>query len=170
MRDALQDTAASWYSRPKGVYAITIDRNTGLLPTRDCDNIMTEYFLEGTIPTEYSTDCGEGTGRDESFNIDIFNKKRDSSNFFGQPSGEGQPEVEEFDFNGDLGLEEEEIYLPDTDMYPEEIGSEDAYDTEGAPGSEDDNHTEGAPGTGIVPDTEVVSETKGSLETDVDVR
>ena len=38
---------------------------------------ITEYFLKGTIPTEYCTECGGG-GRDDSFNVDIFKRKEDS--------------------------------------------------------------------------------------------
>lgn len=78
MRDALQDKPATWYSRPRGVYAIKICRNSGLLPTKECKDTMVEYFLEGTIPKEYCYDCGREK-QDKSFNIDIFkNRKRGS--------------------------------------------------------------------------------------------
>ncbi len=184
MRDALQDTASSWYSRPKGVYAITIDRKTGLLPTKDCNDTMTEYFLEGTIPTEYSTDCGKGTSRDESFNIDIFNKKKDSSGFFGRSSSQGKQEMEEFNFKDDLGFEEEDLLFPETDLYPEEqevidaigtegtsgiedaIGFEDAYDTEGAIGSEDVSDVEDATGIEDAIGSEDVSDVEDAIGTE----
>jgi membrane peptidoglycan carboxypeptidase len=103
MRDALQDKPSDWFPRPQGVYAITIDRNTGLLPTKDCKDIMTEYFLEGTIPTEYSTQCGEEEGSNESFNIDIFNRKDDSSRFFESPRPEDSSFSESYDMDFDMG-------------------------------------------------------------------
>ena len=106
MRDALQDKPSDWFPRPQGVYAITIDRNTGLLPTKDCKNIMTEYFLEGTIPTEYSTQCGEEKSGDESFNIDIFNRKKDSSRFFESPRSEESSFSESYDMDFDMDVGE----------------------------------------------------------------
>jgi hypothetical protein len=133
MRDALQDTPAGWFSRPQGVYAINIDRETGLLPTKECEHIMTEYFLEGTIPTEYSTECGEGKGGDESFNIDIFNRKEDSSGFFGSPSGEDEPFAEEHDLDFDLGIEEDDQPYPAPDAYPNENGEADSEYIENGP-------------------------------------
>jgi len=77
MRDSLKGKPQSWYSRPSDVYAINICRESGLLPTKDCERTITEYFLKGTIPTEYCTECGGG-GRDDSFNVDIFKRKEDS--------------------------------------------------------------------------------------------
>jgi penicillin-binding protein 1A len=133
MRDALQDTPAGWFSRPQGVYAINIDRETGLLPTKKCEHIMTEYFLEGTIPNEYSTECGEGKGGDESFNIDIFNRKEDSSSFFGSPSGEDEPFAEEHDLDFDLGIEEDDQPYPAPDAYPNENGEADSEYIENGP-------------------------------------
>lgn len=78
MRDALQDTPATWYSRPKGVYAIQICRNSGLLPSKDCKDTIIEYFLEGTLPKEHCYECSGGK-QDKSFNIDIFKKRKRSS-------------------------------------------------------------------------------------------
>jgi len=75
MRDALKDTPPSWYSRPKGVYAINICKKSGLLPTRSCTDTMTEYFLDGTIPTQYCQECGTSQTGD-SFNINIFKRKK----------------------------------------------------------------------------------------------
>jgi len=75
MRDALKDTPPSWYSRPKGVYTINICKKSGLLPSKYCTETMTEYFLEGTIPTEYCQECGKSKAED-SFNINIFKRKK----------------------------------------------------------------------------------------------
>ena len=108
MRDALQDKPSDWFSRPQGVYTITIDRQSGLLPTKDCKNIMTEYFLEGTIPTEYSRECGEKTGGNESFNIDIFNRKDESSRIFESPDSEDNGYSERYNMDFDMGIEDAE--------------------------------------------------------------
>ncbi len=143
MRDALQNTPAGWFSRPQGVYVITIDRKTGLLPTKECEDIMTEYFLEGTIPTEYSTECGEGKGGYESFNIDIFNRKEDSSGFFRSPSGADEPFAEEYDFDFDLGIEEDDQSYPAPYTDPYENGEADSGYIENGP--EVDNSSDSSP-------------------------
>ncbi len=78
MRDALQDKPGTWYSRPKGIYAVKICKRSGLLPTEYCKDTITEYFLEGTIPTEYCTECKPGS-KNESFNKEIFRRKKSSS-------------------------------------------------------------------------------------------
>jgi penicillin-binding protein 1A len=78
MRDALVDKPATWYPRPKGVYAVRICRQSGLLPTKDCKDTIVEYFLEGTLPTEYCYECGKET-QEKTFNVDIFNRKKSSS-------------------------------------------------------------------------------------------
>lgn len=75
MRDALKDKPGSWYSMPKGVYGINICKESGLLPTKYCKDVITEYFLEGTIPTTYCYECEEMT-EDKSFNVDIFKRKK----------------------------------------------------------------------------------------------
>jgi len=75
MRDALKDKPATWYSRPRGVYPIKICKISGLLPSKYCNNTITEYFLEGTIPNVYCSTCKKGTG-EKSFNLDIFKRKR----------------------------------------------------------------------------------------------
>jgi penicillin-binding protein 1A len=128
MRDATQDNPATWYSRPKGVYAITIDRNTGLLPKKGCKDIMTEYFLEGTIPTEYSTECGEVKTSD-SFNIDIFNRKEESPNIFGDLPEPGITEHrKEPGVWYDSGIEDQG-YTPEEEQFDgEEYGSEPSTD------------------------------------------
>jgi penicillin-binding protein 1A len=81
MRDALKDKPATWYPKPKGVYAVKVCAETGLLPTEDCERTITELFLEGTIPTEYHYK-DEQSSDDDSFNIDIFNRKEPASNRF----------------------------------------------------------------------------------------
>ena len=73
MRDALEDKPATWYSKPKGVYAVKICKVSGLLPTKYCKDTMVEYFLEGTIPKEYCTECSGKTSK-ELFNVEIFKK------------------------------------------------------------------------------------------------
>ncbi len=78
MKDALKDKPATWFSRPKGVYAIKICKNSGLLPTNNCKDTIVEYFLEGTIPTDYCYDCDRDK-KEKSFNIEIFKRKRPSS-------------------------------------------------------------------------------------------
>ena len=75
MRDVLQEKPESWYGLPKGVYAVRVCRSSGLLPTKGCDDLVTELFLEGTIPTEYCYDC-KGGGGDKSFNVEIFKRKK----------------------------------------------------------------------------------------------
>jgi len=130
MRDALQDRPADWFSRPQGVYAITIDRKTGLLPTKECKDIMTEYFLEGTIPTAY-TQCGEKKGRDESFNIDIFNREDDSSKFFESPPVEDNPFSESYDLDFDMGMEDND-QPPVLDAEPDAVPGDDSSEVEEA--------------------------------------
>jgi len=57
------------------VYAVRVCRSSGLLPTKGCEDLVTELFLEGTIPTEYCYDC-KGGGGDKSFNVEIFKRKK----------------------------------------------------------------------------------------------
>ena len=120
MRDALKDMPSTWFSRPRGVYAVKICRISGLLPTEMCDDTMTELFLEGTLPTEYCYDC-KGGKEDKSFNIDIFNRKKSSSDRFLNKKIEKD---NLFDF--ELNIEEYE--LPGdttTPIFPEDYNSED---------------------------------------------
>ena len=99
MRDALRDVSPSWYTRPDGVYRVNICRQSGLLPTKDCSNTITELFLEGTLPTEYCTDCKEGRTKDERFNIDIFNRKKTS------PSRSTRQPSEQTEIPEDFGID-----------------------------------------------------------------
>ncbi len=95
MRDSLQDKPATWYSRPKGVYAVKVCKESGLLPTKYCKNTITEYFLEGTIPTEYCTECKSGS-ENESFNKEIFRRKKSSSDeLFRGPDSRNEPAAPE---------------------------------------------------------------------------
>lgn len=121
MRDSLQDKPVAWYSRPKDVYAITIDRTSGLLPTKNCKDIMTEYFLEGTVPTEYSTECG-GKKPADSFNIEIFNREDVSSRVFKSTTESETFEYKDYDSDFDLGIEEEGYEPTEFQEYPEEYG------------------------------------------------
>lgn len=75
MRDALKDKPATWYNKPKGVYAVKICKISGLLPTKYCKDTMVEYFLEGTIPKQYCTECS-GKANKELFNVEIFKRIR----------------------------------------------------------------------------------------------
>ncbi|MFW6139676.1 MAG: penicillin-binding protein 1A, partial [Spirochaetota bacterium] len=84
MKEALKDQPETWISRPKGVYSVNVCEKSGLLPTSDCDYTITEYFLEGTVPTRYCSECKPGT-EDSTFNVELF--KRSSSR--------KQPEPEE---------------------------------------------------------------------------
>jgi len=95
MRDSLQDKPTTWYSRPKGVYAVKICKESGLLPTKYCKDTITEYFLEGTIPTEYCTECKSGS-ENESFNKEIFRRKKSSSDkLFQGPDSRAKPSASE---------------------------------------------------------------------------
>jgi penicillin-binding protein 1A len=126
MRDALQDNPENWYSRPKGVYAINIDRKSGLLPVKGCKDIMTEYFLEGTIPSEYSTECGDQKGDgDDTFNVEIFNRRDEPSTIFGDAT--------EFD---DYDAVDEEPYPTESEYDPYYENYDDYYE-EGREGEED---------------------------------
>jgi penicillin-binding protein 1A len=81
MRDVTQDKPESWFSMPKGVYAVRVCKVSGLLPTKACAATITELFLEGTIPTEYCRDC-DGGG-DKSVNVEIFKRKKQPSDSSG---------------------------------------------------------------------------------------
>lgn len=98
MRDALKDISPSWYSRPKGVYSVKVCRESGLLPTKYCTNTITEYFLDGTIPTEYCYEC-RGGKKEESFNVEIFQRKKTSSK--GDSDSRSKNKI--------LNIEEEEV-------------------------------------------------------------
>ncbi len=75
MRDSLKDKPPSWYQRPKGVYAVKICKKSGLLPTKYCKEVRTEYFLPGTVPKEYCNIC-KPKGGSGSFNINIFKREK----------------------------------------------------------------------------------------------
>jgi penicillin-binding protein 1A len=114
MRDALKDKPATWYPRPKGVYAVKVCRKTGLLPTEDCEGTITELFLEGTIPTEYHYKDKESNG-DKSFNTDIFKRKEPEANRF----------LERNDTDNIFSDDNEDVY--DFDFYLDESSIE-GYD------------------------------------------
>jgi penicillin-binding protein 1A len=78
MRDSLKNQPDDWFVRPNGVYRVKVCKISGLLPTKECADTVTELFLEGTIPTEYCYECKESVD-DKTFNVDIFKRKKDSS-------------------------------------------------------------------------------------------
>jgi hypothetical protein len=128
------------------VYAITIDRNTGLLTKKGCKDIMTEYFLEGTIPTAYSTECGEVRTSD-SFNIDIFNREEEPANLFGDVPEPGSSEYRrEPGVWYDSGIEDQGYDLEGEQYEGEEHGAEPSTDgdfgEEGMPSSSETDKSE----------------------------
>jgi len=52
IRVALKETHESWYQRPAGLTQIDVCSLSGLLPTTECPYRKTEWFLEGTEPTQ----------------------------------------------------------------------------------------------------------------------
>ncbi len=54
MHYALKDKPEQPLAKPKGVSKILIDEKTGLLASKTTTTTRWEYFIEGTIPTEYS--------------------------------------------------------------------------------------------------------------------
>lgn len=84
MRDALKDAEPSWYSKPQGVFAVKVCAQSGLLPTKGCEYVVWEYFLQGTIPTEYCLECGSGEKEDETFNPNIFRRSSERGGTFGR--------------------------------------------------------------------------------------
>jgi penicillin-binding protein 1A len=61
MKVALRGKGARSFRQPPGVVAVKIDRKTGLLapPGATEKDLLTEYFLEGTAPTEIAPAPGE---------------------------------------------------------------------------------------------------------------
>lgn len=52
MRTASQNKPADGWSAPLGVSTITVCDPSGLLPTRECPNLVSEVFLNGSEPTQ----------------------------------------------------------------------------------------------------------------------
>ena len=51
MREALTGTQEQWFSQPPGMSIIEVCSLSGLLPTRDCVNKSSDWFIDGTEPT-----------------------------------------------------------------------------------------------------------------------
>ena len=51
MAEALEATPARDFERPDGLVEAQIDRTSGLLATRECTHVITELFLEESVPT-----------------------------------------------------------------------------------------------------------------------
>lgn len=51
MRYSIADLPASGWARPAGIVDVEICTPSGLLPTRDCPQVMRELFIQGTEPT-----------------------------------------------------------------------------------------------------------------------
>ncbi len=52
MQTVSADTPADGWSAPPGVAAMTVCDPSGMLPTRECPNLATEVFLNGSEPTQ----------------------------------------------------------------------------------------------------------------------
>ena len=52
MQTASQNKLADGWSAPLGVSTITVCDPSGLLPTRECPNLVSEVFLNGSEPTQ----------------------------------------------------------------------------------------------------------------------
>jgi len=53
MKYALRDEPVQEFPRPPGIVEARVCAVSGLLPTAHCPDTVTEYFLEGTVPTAY---------------------------------------------------------------------------------------------------------------------
>lgn len=52
MQTTSENTPANGWTTPLGVNAITVCDPSGMLPTRECPNLVTEVFLNGSEPTQ----------------------------------------------------------------------------------------------------------------------
>src|SRR5690606_4349844 len=55
MQTASADKPADGWTLPQGVAVMTVCDPSGLLPTRECPNLVTEVFLTGSEPTQADT-------------------------------------------------------------------------------------------------------------------
>ena len=55
MQTASENTPADGWTMPQGVSALTVCDPSGMLPTRECPNLVTEVFLNGSEPTQADT-------------------------------------------------------------------------------------------------------------------
>ena len=52
MQSASADLPADGWSTPQGITPLTVCDPSGMLPTRECPNLVTEIFLNGSEPTQ----------------------------------------------------------------------------------------------------------------------
>ena len=55
MQTASENTPADGWIMPQGISALTVCDPSGMLPTRECPNLVTEVFLNGSEPTQPDT-------------------------------------------------------------------------------------------------------------------
>lgn len=55
MQTASENQPADGWSAPQGITPITVCDPSGMLPTRECPNLVTEIFLNGSEPTQADT-------------------------------------------------------------------------------------------------------------------
>ncbi|MEK6751407.1 MAG: transglycosylase domain-containing protein [Chloroflexota bacterium] len=55
MQTASENTPADGWIMPQGISALTVCDPSGMLPTRECPNLVTEVFLNGSEPTQADT-------------------------------------------------------------------------------------------------------------------
>ncbi|MFN8384623.1 MAG: transglycosylase domain-containing protein [Anaerolineales bacterium] len=55
MQTASENTPADGWTMPQGISALTVCDPSGMLPTRECPNLVTEVFLNGSEPTQPDT-------------------------------------------------------------------------------------------------------------------
>ncbi|MBN8582291.1 MAG: transglycosylase domain-containing protein [Anaerolineae bacterium] len=55
MQSASADLPADGWSTPQGITPLTVCDPSGMLPTRECPNLVTEIFLNGSEPTQVDT-------------------------------------------------------------------------------------------------------------------
>src|SRR5690606_36029398 len=53
IREVLQGTPAYDFARPEGLVRAEVCAISGLLPTDACSTRVWDWFIEGTVPTEY---------------------------------------------------------------------------------------------------------------------
>ncbi|MBK8782435.1 MAG: transglycosylase domain-containing protein [Anaerolineales bacterium] len=55
MQIASENTSAGGWTMPQGISALTVCDPSGMLPTRECPNLVAEVFLNGSEPTQADT-------------------------------------------------------------------------------------------------------------------
>ncbi len=83
MRQYHENMGPTQFKRPDGIQTAVVCKYSGLLPSPYCDkdDLYTEYFLPGTVPTEVDTYCKSLKLREEKSNQFIMDKyEKDFSN------------------------------------------------------------------------------------------